>query len=71
MYMEACNYWLIENFTYLYACLFYLIRNLILIASHSSQIFMTQAMGNLVKNEDVKKNNVWRLHNTLEGLYKG
>lgn len=30
MYMEACNYWLIENFTYLYACLFYLIRNFIL-----------------------------------------
>lgn len=42
-----------------------------LIASHSLQFFMTQAMGDLVRNEDAKKNNVWHHHIALEGLYKG
>lgn len=32
---------------------------------------MTQAMGNIVKNEDAKKISVWHLHIALEGLYKG
>lgn len=54
MYMEACNCWLIQNFTYLYACLFYLISNFILIASHSLPIFMTQAMGKM-KNASEKR----------------
>lgn len=28
-------------------------------------------MGNLMKNEDAKKNNVWYLRIALEGPYKG